>query len=257
MNQFFHALRAVFSGHNPADAIPERLPSPSQPSAMCGFWQMGVLACVLAFQIPVAKADATEDFFKAAEMDNADQIRSLLQQGMSPNVTDKYRGNTGLIVALLEGSMRVFDTLVNAPGIDIEARASNSNNALMIAAYRGNEPAFDILLKKGAAINRSGWTPLHYAAAGGKNKIVQILLERGADIDARSPNHTTPVMVAAYEGHFYTVKLLLERGADVTLQNDLGMETADFTKRLNRTDISDLVNEHKKKTGIQQKITVE
>lgn len=198
-----------------------------------------------------AKAASIEDFFHAVTMDNAGEVRKLLQQGMNPNATDKYYGSTGLIVALQEGSMRVFHVLVNAPGIHLEAKANNGNSALMIAAYKGNMAAIDILLKKGVAINQPDWTPLHYAAAGGKNEIVQMFLDRGADINARSPNLTTPLMIAAYEGFDATVKLLIERGADVTLKNDVGLHAADYAKRLDRRDIIDYITVNLKKAELQ------
>ncbi len=200
----------------------------------------------------VARADAVEDFFKAIVMDQADEVRRHLQQGMNPNATEKYRGNTGLIVALLEGSMKAFDVLVNAPGINLEATAQNGNNALMIAAYKGNQAALDVLISKGGSINRPDWTALHYAAAGGNDRGVRILLEKGAEIDARSPNLTTPLMVAAYEGFDSTVRLLLDRGADVTLKNEVGSNAADYAKRLNRQDIIDMVNDHLKNAPRQQ-----
>lgn len=211
--------------------------------------QLCILALTGACLLPKANADAVEDFFKAAEMDNVDEVRSLLRQGLNPNVTEKYRGNTGLISALLEGSMKTFQVLVNAPSVDLEATARNGDNALMIAAFKKNQAAVDTLLEKGVAINRPDWTALHYAAAGGGSKIVETLLEKGAEINARSPNKTTPLMIAAYEGHFETVKLLLDRGADATLTNELNMNAVDFTQRLGRRDIAELLTEHLKKNG--------
>lgn len=211
--------------------------------------QLCLLIGTGAILAPQASADSIEDFFRAADMDNVDEVRTLLQQGLNPNVTEKYRGNTALIAALLEGSMKTFDLLINTPGVDLEAMARNGDNALMIAAFKKNQAAVNTLLKKGVAINRPDWTALHYAAASGSNEIVETLLQKGAEIDARSPNQTTPLMIAVYEGHFPTVKLLLDRGADATLTNELNMAAADFTQRLGRRDIAELLMEHLKKAG--------
>lgn len=210
------------------------------------FFLGGILLLQLAIaglSLPAIASDV-EDFFKAAEMDNASEIRSLLQKGLSPNIQEKYRGNTGLITALHEGSMKVFDVLLNAPGIDLEATANNGNNALMIAAYKGNKQAVEMLLAKGAAINRPNWTPLHYAAASGSNDIVVLLLERGADINAASPNNTTPLMMAAGEGYDATVKLLLAKGANATLRNDVNMNATDFALKIDRKDIVESLTYH-------------
>lgn len=210
---------------------------------------------MLAAPVMAANADTVEDFFRAVANDNADGVRRYLQDGLNPNVTEKYRGNNGLIVALFEGSANVFDVLLNAPGIDVDAKANNGNTALMIAAYKGKLPAVLALLKKGAAVNRADWTPLHYAAAGGRDDIVRLLLEKGAEIDARSPNRTTPLMIAAYEGHDSTVKLLLERGANIMLTNESGMSPIDYAKHFDRQDIVSLLANRMKTAQMRQPVS--
>jgi ankyrin repeat protein len=204
----------------------------------------------LLFSMPLTvSAGAFEDFFKAAKMDDARQITALLKRGLDPNLVEAERGDTGLILALREGSMNVFNVLINARDTDIEIKARNGDTALMIAAYKGNKPAVDALLAKGAQINRPGWTALHYAAAGGHNAIVQLLLDKYAYIDAESPNRTTPIMMAARGGHIYTVKLLLDEGADATLKNDVGMTAIDFARSVDRPDIADGLTYQLKKAG--------
>jgi ankyrin repeat protein len=206
------------------------------------------IALLLSMPLPVS-AGAFEDFFSAAKMDDAGQITALLKRGLDPNLVEPERGDTGLILALREGSMKVFDVLVNARGTDIEIKARNGDTALMIAAYKGNKQAVDVLLAKGAEVNRPGWTALHYAAAGGHNDIVQTLLDKYAYIDAASPNRTTPIMMAAWGGHIYTVKLLLDEGADATLKNDVGMTAIDFAKSVGRQDIAEGLTYQLKKAG--------
>lgn len=209
-----------------------------------------VAAAAISLSLPLAAAaGAFEDFFKAAKVDDAKQISSLLARGLDPNIVEPERGDSALILALRENSMKVFDVLLNASNIDIELKAHNGDNALMIAAYKGNKPAVEALLAKGAQVNRPGWTPLHYAAAGGHNEIVQLLLENSAYIDAESPNKTTPIMMAAGGGHIYTVKLLLDEGADATLKNAVGMTAIDFAKRVGRQDIAEGLAYQLKKAG--------
>jgi ankyrin repeat protein len=213
------------------------------------FYRLCGMALLSFGMASVAFAGAYDDFFKAAKMDNAGKISSLLERGLDPNLIEEERGDTGLILALREGSMKVFQVLVNAPNINLEATAYNGDNALMIAAYMGNRAAVETLLAKGAAVNRPNWTALHYAAASGSNDIVQILLNKGADINARSPNKTTPLMMAAAEGHIYTVKLLLDNGADATLRTEKGMDAIDFAAQSRRTDIVEGLTYRLRKAG--------
>jgi ankyrin repeat protein len=205
--------------------------------------------CALAIAPGMAFAGAYEDFFRAVRSDNDLTVRSLLTRGLDPNLIEPERGDSGLILALRSGAMRVFEVLMAARNIDLELKSGNGDNALMIAAFTGNRPAVEALLAKGAEVNRTGWTPLHYAAAIGNNDIVRLLLDKSAYIDAESPNRTTPIMMAARDGHILTVKLLLDEGADATLKNDLGMTAIDFARKHNHMDIAEGLTFRLKKAG--------
>ncbi len=207
------------------------------------------LIAAFALLPSLSAAGAYDDFFRAVKLDDAPTITSLLRRGLDPNLIEAERGDTGLILAMREGSMSVFEVLINAYNIDLEAKARNGDTALMLAAFKGNKQAVAELLEKGAEPNRPGWTALHYAAAIGNNEIVRLLLDKSAYIDAESPNKTTPIMMAARGGHILTVKLLLDEGADATLKNDLGMSAIDFAKKYEFNDIVEGLTYRLKKAG--------
>lgn len=70
----------------------------------------------------------------------------------------------------------------------------------------------------------AGETPLMLAAKNGHVDAVKLLLERGAQINARNPETPdskkgmTALMLAAQQGHDEVVRVLLEHGADVTIK---------------------------------------
>ncbi|MEO6919284.1 MAG: ankyrin repeat domain-containing protein [Collimonas sp.] len=204
-----------------------------------------VFACLPA----LSWAKNADDFFKAVKLDDERSMKALLAAGVSPNLVEKERGETGLMLALREDSKKVFNLLLNARGVDLNLRARNGDTALMVASYKGDVPAVKALLDKEAEPNNTGWTALHYAAAIGNDEIVQMLLDASAYIDAGSPNNTTPVMMAARAGKIGTVKLLLDSGADVTLKNDVGMTAIDLAKKFDHDDIADGLTERLKKAG--------
>lgn len=205
--------------------------------AASGFLR-GVLLLAAIFLIPTtASADAFNEYFKAVKLDNADKVKELLQRGIDPNMIEEERYDTGLILALREESMKVFQLLLNTPNVDLEAKSRNGDTALMIAAYKNNKAAVEALLARNVQVNRPGWTALHYAAAAGADAIIRMLFEKSAYIDAESPNKTTPIMMAAWEGHIWTVKLLLDEGADATLKNERGMTAIDFARAGGHEDI--------------------
>jgi ankyrin repeat protein len=112
---------------------------------------------------------------------------------------------------------------------------------LMIAALRGHTELVRKLIARDADVNKTGWTPLHYAATSGHLQIMALLLEHHAYIDAESPNKTTPLMMAAYYATPEAVKLLLDEGADASLRNELGLTALDFAQKGGRKDAAALI----------------
>ena len=73
-----------------------------------------------------------------------------------------------------------------------------------------------LLLEKGAepdAKDVDGRTPLSWAAGGGHEAVVKLLLEKSAEPEAKDNRGQTPLLWAAEKGHEAVVKLLLEKGA--------------------------------------------
>jgi ankyrin repeat protein len=104
----------------------------------------------------------------------------------------------------------------------------------MMAAFKRNRPAAEALVARGAAVNRPGWTPLHYAAASGDEDIARLLIKRGARVDAVSPPASgsyTPLMMAAREGHPDMVDFLTRQGANPALRNSEGLTAAQLAER--------------------------
>jgi ankyrin repeat protein len=100
-----------------------------------------------------------------------------------------------------------------------------------VAAIRGSLPAVQALVKRGAAVNRKGWTPLHYACSGPDNGVAAFLIAQGAELNARSENGTTPLMMAARYGNSDLVPLLIKAGAEPRAANEQELTAADFAQR--------------------------
>jgi uncharacterized protein len=197
----------------------------------------------LGLAVPGVWAGAYEDFFVAILRDDADAIGALLRRGFDPNTRDP-KGQVGLTIALQNGSNKAFAALLAARNVDVEARNAQDESPLMMAALKGNVEAVDALLKRDADVNKTGWTPLHYAASAGSAQhlaIIALLLENHAYIDAASPNGTTPLMMAAQYGSTDAVQLLLNEGADPTLRNQLRLTAADFALRVSRTESAEKI----------------
>ncbi len=191
------------------------------------------LYLVMVLWISDSKAGSYEDFFKAVRADDAATVTQLLALGFDPN-SPSEDGQQALYLALREGSAKVVGALLQARGVRVDAANAAGETALMMAALRGQVPWCGRLIALGAAVNRSGWAPLHYAATGPHAQTATLLLEHGAQIDARSPNGSTALMMAARYGSEDTVALLLARGANPRLRNERDLDAAAFARLVGR-----------------------
>ena len=202
------------------------------------FKYLAYLVLVIGFS--VSRAGAYDDFFKAVTFDDNRSVERLLAQGFDPNSRDE-KGQSPLVLSLREGSFKVAKLLLAQPKIDLEQANAVGETALMMAALKGQLDWLQTLLDRGAKPERPealAWTALHYAASGPEPRAVQLLLSRGALINARSPNGSTPLMMAARYGAIDSATLLLKSGADAKLRNEQQWDAADFAKSAGRDPLA-------------------
>lgn len=190
-----------------------------------------------------AQSGSYEDFFIAITRDNTGPLPGLQARGFDFNSPDPAL-QPPLVLAIRKESWRVADFLLGVPALQVDARNPAGENALMLAAIKGQVALVQRLLARQAQVNKPGWTPLHYAVSHvgpEAQAIVRLLMEQHAYIDAASPNGTTPLMMAARYGQADVVQLLLGEGADPALRNDQGMDAIDFARRADRPDIVEAI----------------
>lgn len=118
--------------------------------------------------------------------------------------------------------------------------------ALHMAAYNGHTEIVRLLIDHDAEIDprdHQGMTPLLHACTGPFPETVTLLINAGADINAReSSEGFTPLMMAAGLGQAPTVKLLLEHEADKSLRDVDGDQAIDHARNSNHGDIVALLS---------------
>ncbi len=184
---------------------------------------------LIAIAFSSARADSLVDFFRAVHLDDDRTVSKLLAQGFDPNSVNE-KGQCGLFVAMRDEAPKVAALLMAHPQIRIDQPNASNETPLMMAALRGHLTLAEQLLARGAALNRAGWAPLHYAASGPEPRMVALLLARGAVVDAPSPNRSTALMMASRYGPEGAVDELLARGASLQARNDAGLGAVDFAK---------------------------
>lgn len=192
------------------------------------FWYLVVLIWFSG-----ASAGSYDEFFAALQRDDVAVVRKLLQRGFDPNTVNP-KGDPALMVALREPALQAASVLIENPETQVEVRTPQDESPLMLAALKGYTEICKQLIARDADVNKTGWTPLHYAATGGHTDVLRLLLDNHAYIDAASPNRSTPLMMAARYGTDDAVKLLLDAGADPLLKNALGVTAIDFARQVER-----------------------
>ncbi len=160
-----------------------------------------------------------------AEHDQAPAVRQLLV-GCSPDKPDQH-GATPLMRAARAGARSAVRALLAAgadPAATDEVLAWTS---LDWAVEGGHPEAVEILLEATPAggqpiRNVYGETPLHHAAGAGHAGVVEKLLARGEDPDARDPEQGTALMQAAICARPEAVRVLLAGGAGVDARGQGG-----------------------------------
>ena len=107
------------------------------------------------------------------------------------------------------------------------------------AAAEGDLAGARELIREGAPLNafdNIGYTPLHHAAKNEWFEMVRLLLDAGADIDARADERIagTAIAVAAEHSSPRMVEFLLHFGADPGIPGRMGLNARDRANR--RTD---------------------
>lgn len=181
----------------------------------------------------VAKADSYVDFFRAVNVDNAGKVSELLARGFDPNTVDE-KGQVALYLAMREDCPKVAEVLLASPALKIDAANAVGETPLMMAAMMGRLDWTKKLIERGAKVQKPGWSPVHYAATGPNTEVLALLLDRGADINARAPDMSTPLMMAVRFGPEDSVKLLVARGAEKSYINERNLTAADMARNLDK-----------------------
>jgi cytohesin len=139
-------------------------------------------------------------------------VSLLLEKGADP----KHRDKAG--VSPIENAARgrhaeALELLIAATG----PAAEEIGALLSESAIKGQTDIADLLIAKGANVearDKNGATPLHQAALKGNLAFATLLLQHGADVNARDGDGATPLHNAALSGHRELAALLLDKGAD-------------------------------------------
>ena len=153
-----------------------------------------------------------------------------------------------LIVKLFEKNMN--EESMNEEGsyvlnkLDPNLNLDNGIRMLHIAAQEGRNDIIEMLLEHGADINAydsNNWTALHFAAAENFVNTMELLLVKGAMVDAKDKTGATPLHFVCQEGFLAAARLLLKHGANPKSKTEDGLTPIFLASSNHHIEITELV----------------
>jgi ankyrin repeat protein len=218
-------------------------------------------------------------FYLPADFRKSHRYFEFESMFMRPSGGVKLYHNPGAdpVLAVVD-SLEIDDPLKDIPGPDGEliraaaagnmeaARAaldrgakpdasSGAATALSEAALQGRKDIVELLLDRGADIDhaddQNGQTPLVSAVAGLEPDIARMLIERGANVNKAAREGDSPLAVAAITKQASTASLLIERGAEIETKNAEGDTPLMYAGKSGASDIVKLLMERGAKIDAQ------
>ena len=182
------------------------------------------MACLLALASPRTEAGQAsragaanhDDLIMAVVLDDAAQVRRLVEADVDPNLRDDA-GSTALLYAISLENAEMVETLIDlGANPNIKGEGGIFRAPLMVAAFLDDAQAAE--------------------------RISRLLIEARADVNARTDFFDmTPLMVASLNGNTGVARLLIEAGADVHAEDVNNMTALDLAGGSNSEDVVDLL----------------
>ncbi len=189
--------------------------------------------------VNAADVDGMTPLIWAAHQNDMDAVKLLLASGANAKAANRYEV-TALGEAANNGNAEMMVALINA-GSDPNATTGEGETPLMTASRTGATAGVKALLAKGAKVDATdtyrGQTALMWAVAENHADVAKLLVDAGANVNARSTffnfdfrkvaaggtqavysrGGLTPLLFAARQGSLESAKVLLDAGADINL----------------------------------------
>ncbi len=134
------------------------------------------------------------------------------------NICAVFAGENDVNRELRKGNFRHISYTADGEKKVQKNAGTRERTPLMLSISKRQHNLAKILIEKGADINAkdsSGQTALFYAINAGDARIAKLLIERGSEINASDANGRTPLLLAILKNRPGIAKLLIEKGADV------------------------------------------
>ncbi|XP_041969266.1 uncharacterized protein LOC121726098 [Aricia agestis] len=154
---------------------------------------------------------------------NIDIIKFLIANGLDIESKD-MDGQSPLFMAVRNGKMDIVKYFIEDKKLSIDNVDNSGRTILHVAALAGHNIIIEYLLGKNANVSvkdRNGYSPVHFAIIRNHTKAAITLLQKESNVDLNEVcGGFTPLHVAAEHGHLDVVNYLIGRNANINAKND-------------------------------------
>ncbi|MEO1185214.1 MAG: ankyrin repeat domain-containing protein, partial [Cyanobacteria bacterium J06636_27] len=171
------------------------------------------------------------DIYKIIAAGDVAEVRDFIASGFDVNQVEKNNGWTLLDIAANNGFTEIVNLLLQNENYVNREKNKRFHEALFMPIVNGHIDIVKAFIAAGADVNYlwSCGSGLHYAIHHSRLEILELLLANGADINIPAPeedgNKSTPLMETAYRGSSKIARILIEKGADINARDAEGKTT--------------------------------
>lgn len=194
-------------------------------------------------------SDDTPGLILAASCGNAEIVERLIEMGASREIEFEKEGWRPLHIAAQRNYLSVVQVLLSK-GAVVDPKDKRGAKPIQWALRYKYYAIAELLLEHGANIDirwQDGYAFLNHEAKDGRNETLAFMLRHGADphtTDWRYGDGTTPLHCAARNDRRKAAEILLEFGANVNAKNADGLTPLDMTIHSKKQKVVDLLLSH-------------
>jgi ankyrin repeat protein len=205
--------------------------------------------------VNIQNSDGETPLFVAVHEEHPEIVTYLIENGADVNHKSTKDGWTVLHIACFLKNAEIVNILLDN-NVDINVTSNTGATPLYLVCEHGshNEMSIDIIYDLILAaeelgvlaqyINKKeehGYFPLYVACKNGDNDIVELLLEKGANLNEKNEQRQTALIIAIQENqeksHLEVIETLLKAGADLLYTDITGHTALDWAKQNNDDDV--------------------